>query len=157
VSRKEVGIVVGATAGPLALIGVLMLGGHPAPDPAPPGRRQGRAVPGPGAHDCAGGAGVSDTSELERLQAELERSRDATAAAVTEVQSQMRRAEKAEAERDALKATVQRVQSIAGQWVAQAAAADDGDELVPVLANVGRTILRAALNTPTPTTRTETA
>jgi hypothetical protein len=37
VNRKEVGIVVGATAGPLALIGLLMLGGHSAPaDPAPP-------------------------------------------------------------------------------------------------------------------------
>lgn len=35
-SRTEFGIVIGATAGPLALIGVLMLGGHPAPDPAPP-------------------------------------------------------------------------------------------------------------------------
>jgi hypothetical protein len=35
--RKEVGIVIGATAGPLALIGLLMLGGHSAPaDPVPP-------------------------------------------------------------------------------------------------------------------------
>jgi mannose/fructose/N-acetylgalactosamine-specific phosphotransferase system component IIC len=36
VSRTEFGIVIGATAGPLALIGLLMLGGHHAPDPAPP-------------------------------------------------------------------------------------------------------------------------
>jgi mannose/fructose/N-acetylgalactosamine-specific phosphotransferase system component IIC len=36
VSRIELGIVVGATVGPLALIGLLMLGGHHAPDPAPP-------------------------------------------------------------------------------------------------------------------------
>jgi hypothetical protein len=36
VSRTEAGIVVGATAGPLALIGLLMLGGHSTPaDPAP--------------------------------------------------------------------------------------------------------------------------
>jgi hypothetical protein len=35
--RTEFGIVIGATAGPLALIGLLMLGGHSTPaDPAPP-------------------------------------------------------------------------------------------------------------------------
>jgi hypothetical protein len=36
VSRIELGVVVGATAGPLALIGLLMLGSHHTPDPAPP-------------------------------------------------------------------------------------------------------------------------
>jgi ribonuclease D len=121
---------------------------------------------------------MSGTSELERLRAEVERlaefgvkERERHEAKLASLQAladrcrekdwayadeRVRERDEARAERDALKATVQRVQSIAGQWVAQAAAADDGDELVPVLANVGRTIL-AALNTPTPTTRTETA
>lgn len=36
-NRKEAGIVIAATAGPLALIGLLMLGSHHAPaDPSPP-------------------------------------------------------------------------------------------------------------------------
>jgi multidrug resistance efflux pump len=72
---------------------------------------------------------------------------------------QFRRAEKAEAERDALKAAIERVRTIADQWIAQAVD-NDQDELVPVLANVGRTILAAlaapeTTEKPTPERRRE--